>query len=165
MTKMLISGNKWEIVGKSGMELLTGEYRNTLDEKGRILFPSRLRSEIVDNTLMVTQALDGCLWLFTLDEWKKFSAKLMESASPFSSNSRLVLRRLIAPAQLIEFDKAGRLSIPQSLREYACLSKDCVVLGINRYIELWDASKYKAYLEETDISFRAATEELGNICF
>ncbi len=147
------------------MELLTGEYRNTLDEKGRILFPARMRNELTENTLMVTQAPDGCLWLFTLDEWKDFSAKLMESASPFNPNSRLVLRRLIAPAQPVEFDKAGRISIPQSLREFAGLSRDCVILGINKYIELWDATKYKSYLEQTDISFREATEELGNICF
>ena len=75
------------------------------------------------------------------------------------------MRRLIAPAQPVEFDKAGRISIPQSLREFAGLSKDCVILGINKYIELWDATKYKSYLEQTDISFREATEELGSICF
>lgn len=147
------------------MELLTGEYRNTLDEKGRILFPSRLRSELKENVLMVTQALDGCLWLFTPEEWKAFSSKLMEAASPFNSNSRSVLRRLIAPAQEVEFDKAGRLSIPQSLRDYAGLSKECVILGINKYMELWDASKYKTYLEETESSFREATEELSGLCF
>lgn len=147
------------------MELLTGEYRNTLDEKGRILFPSRLRGELQEHVLMITQALDGCLWLFTPEEWKSFSSKLMEAASPFNSNSRSVLRRLIAPAQEVEFDKSGRLSIPQSLREYAGLSKDCVILGINKYMELWDAAKYKAYLEETESSFRAATEELGGIYF
>ena len=147
------------------MELLTGEYRNTLDEKGRILFPSRLRSELKENVLMVTQALDGCLWLFTPEEWKSFSSKLMETASPFNSNSRSVLRRLIAPAQEVEFDKAGRLSIPQSLRDYAGLSKECVILGINKYMELWDAAKYKAYLEQTESSFREATEELSGLCF
>jgi len=147
------------------MELLTGEYRNTLDEKGRILFPSRLRSELKENVLMVTQALDGCLWLFTPEEWKSFSSKLMEAASPFNSNSRSVLRRLIAPAQEVEFDKAGRLSIPQSLRDYAGLSKECIILGINKYMELWDAAKYKTYLEETESSFREATEELSGLCF
>ena len=75
------------------------------------------------------------------------------------------MRRLIAPAQPVEFDKTGRISIPQSLRDYASLTKDCVILGINKYIELWDAQKYEAYLEQTDLSFREATEELGNICF
>ncbi len=147
------------------MELLTGEYRNKMDEKGRIPFPSRMRAEITDNSLMITQSPDGCLWLFTMNEWKDFSSKLLESASPFNPNSRLVLRRLIAPAQPVEFDKTGRICVPQSLREYASLLKDCVFLGINKYIELWDATKYNEYLEQTDSSFREATEELGNICF
>ena len=147
------------------MELLTGEYRNTLDEKGRILFPTRLRSELTGNVLVLTQALDRCLWLFTPEEWKNLSAKIMESASPFNAQARLVLRRLIAPAQEVEFDKSGRISIPQSLREYAHLSKECVVLGINKYIELWDYSSYQAYLEESESSFRDATEGLSAICF
>ncbi len=147
------------------MELLTGEYRNTLDEKGRILFPTRLRNELTGNVLILTQALDRCLWLFTPEEWKNLSGKIMESASPFNAQARLVLRRLIAPAQEVEFDKAGRLSIPQSLREYANLSKDCIVLGVNRYIELWDSAEYKTYLEETEASFNEATKELSSICF
>ena len=140
------------------MELLTGEYRNTLDEKGRILFPTRLRNELTGNVLILTQALDRCLWLFTPEEWKNLSGKIMESASPFNAQARLVLRRLIAPAQEVEFDKAGRLSIPQSLREYANLSKDCVVLGVNRYIELWDSAMYRTYLEETEASFNVSTK-------
>ena len=149
----------------SGMELLTGEYRNTLDEKGRILFPSRLRQEITGNVLIITQALDKCLWLYTPEEWKNLSSKLMESASPFDPKARLVVRRLVAPAQEVEFDKLGRLSIPQSLREYAGLSKDCVVLGINKYIELWDSARYKEYLEQSEESFLEATEGLRDICF
>lgn len=147
------------------MELLTGEYRNTMDEKGRILFPTRLRTELTGNVLVLTQALDRCLWLFTPEEWRKLSAKIMESASPFNSQARLVLRRLIAPAQEVEFDKSGRISIPQSLREYANLSKDCVILGINKYIELWDYAKYQVYLEESESSFQEAAEGMSEICF
>lgn len=147
------------------MNLLTGEYRNTLDEKGRILFPTKLRSGITSNILIVTQAFDRCLWLFTPDEWNNISSKLMDNSSPFNEKNRLVLRRFIAPAQEIEFDKSGRLSIPQSLREYAALSKDCVILGVNKYMELWDMESYKAYLTETEDSFRSAAEELNSICF
>lgn len=154
---------------KSGMELLTGEYRNTLDEKGRILFPSKLRNELFGetekNVLIVTQSFDHCLWLYTLEEWKLLSSKIMETASPFNKQNRLVLRSLIAPAQEVELDKAGRLSIPQSLREYANLSKDCVILGINRYMELWDAETYSKYLEENDENLKDAAEALSEISF
>ncbi len=151
------------------MELLTGEYRNTLDEKGRILFPTKLRNELFKdsekNVLIITQAIDRCLWLYTLDEWKNISAKIMESASPFNAKNNLVLRHFIGPAQEVELDKSGRVSIPQSLRAYANLSKDCVLLGINRYIELWDASEYSKYLEKNEESLADAAEALGNISF
>jgi MraZ protein len=145
--------------------MLTGEYRNTLDEKGRILFPSKLRFDVTGNVLIVTQSFDRCLWLFTPEEWEIVSSKVMGSASPFNEKNRLVLRRFIAPAQEIEFDRSGRLSIPQSLREYASLSKECVLLGVNKYIELWDAEGYKTYLEQSEASFRNAAEELGTIVF
>lgn len=162
--KCIIGGKKWSLVVVSGMERLTGEYKNTLDEKGRIMFPARLRSELTENILMITQGLDGCLWLYTPEEWKNFSEKVMQNASPFNNKSRLVLRHLIAPAQEVEFDKSGRISIPQSLREYAGLTKDCVILGINKYMELWDSTKYNEYLESTALTFKEATESLSEIC-
>ena len=144
--------------------LLTGEYRNTLDEKGRIMFPVRLRSDLSTSTLILTRGIDRCLWLFTPEQWKILSDKVMESASLFQQQSRSVLRRLIAPAQEVEIDKAGRISIPQSLREFAGLEKDCVFLGINKYFELWDSNEYEKYLGESEADFRGATEGLGNIC-
>ena len=89
----------------------------------------------------------------------------MDQASPFNERNRLVLRRFIAPAQEVEFDKAGRLSIPQSLREYAQLEKDCVILGVNKYLELWDAETYRAYLAESEVNLAEAAKELGTISF
>lgn len=147
------------------VNLLTGEYRNTLDEKGRIFFPAKLRTELSAGSLIVTQGIDRCLWLYTPDEWTVFSSKIMESASPFNEKNRSVIRRIIAPAQEVEFDKAGRLSIPQTLREFARLSKDCVILGNIKYFELWDAESYNKYLEESEASFRDAAEELSAITF
>ncbi len=144
--------------------LLTGEYRNTLDEKGRIMFPVRLRSELSGSLLVLTRGIDRCLWLFSPEQWKILSDKVLESASLFQSQSRSVLRRLVAPAQEVEIDKAGRVTIPQSLREYAGLGKDCVILGINKYFELWDSTEYEKYLGESEGDFREATEGLGSIC-
>ncbi len=145
------------------MELLTGLYTNTLDDKGRYSFPAKLRAMLDQPSLMITQGIDGCLWLYTHEEWKNFSAKLMEQASPFNPDSRLVLRRIIGPAQDVEFDKSGRLSIPQALRDYAGLSKECVIMGVNRYMELWDAKRYDAYIAETENQFRQASEGLSGI--
>lgn len=136
-----------------------------MDEKGRIQLPSKLRSNLSGNILIITQSLDRCLWLYTPEEWKNLSSKIMETASPFNTQNRLVLRRLIAPAQEVEFDKSGRISIPQTLREYAGLTKDCTILGINKYMELWDSETYEKYLSDNEENFLAAAEGLNGISF
>ncbi len=148
---------------ESGTEMLFGEYSNTLDEKGRILFPSKLRTVLQQESVVVTQGLDRCLMLFTIEEWMSLNKKIVESASLFNDQKRLVMRRFIAPAQKIDFDKSGRLSIPQSLRDYAGLKGECTILGINKYMELWDSASYREYLERTESSFLQAAESMGDI--
>ncbi|MCQ2577655.1 MAG: division/cell wall cluster transcriptional repressor MraZ [Treponema sp.] len=137
-----------------------------MDEKGRLAFPSKLRTELNQNVLIVTASyMDHCLQLFTTEEWEIIKGRLMASASPFNKKNLNVLRRFIAPAQEVEFDKAGRLSIPQSLREYAGLSKDCTILGIDRFMEVWDSDKYREYIANSEEEFADAADELKDICF
>jgi MraZ protein len=145
------------------MKLLTGEFRNTLDEKGRLSLPARMRSELLSASLVLTQGVDKCLWLFPPNEWEELSSKLMASTSLFQARSRLVQRRILAPAQEVEIDRLGRISIPQSLREWAGLSRECVILGISRYIEIWDSGEYGNYLAEHEKEFISAAEELGGL--
>ena len=144
-------------------KLLSGEYLNNLDDKGRIMIPSRLRGEIEGNSLVLTRGVDKCLWLFTLSEWKKISEEIMSSTSIFQSRARMIQRRIIAPAQEIEFDKAGRINITPALRLSAELKKECVILGINNYIEIWDETVYQKYWEENEADFQDAAEERGKI--
>jgi MraZ protein len=141
--------------------MITGQYRNALDDKGRILMPSRLRGEVPGNTLVITSGIDRCLWLFPPEEWKQLSDKLMEAASPFSRRARLLQRRIIAPAQEVELDKAGRILIPPSLKETAGLKKECILHGIKKYIEIWDVEEYNGYLQDHEDEFQEAAEELG----
>ncbi len=143
--------------------MITGESRNALDEKGRILIPSRLRSEIPGNVLIVTKGIDTCLWLFPPEEWQRISEDLMGSTSLFDPKARLIRRKIIAPAQEAEIDKAGRINISPTLREAAGLKKDCIILGIENYIEIWDISVYKSYLEETETDFKEAATELSKL--
>ena len=150
---------------ENSMEMLFGEYVNTLDDKGRIQFPSKLRAVLKEDALVVTQGLDRCLMIFPPEQWSTLNEKIVGSASLFSDQKRLVMRRFIAPAQKLSFDKSGRLSIPQTLREYAGLKGECTILGINRYIELWDAQSYRDYLERTEDSFQQAAETMSGILF
>ncbi|MFP4441680.1 MAG: division/cell wall cluster transcriptional repressor MraZ [Spirochaetia bacterium] len=143
--------------------MLTGEYRNSLDEKGRLNIPAKLRTAVPGNLLIITRGLDQCLWLFPPDEWKRMSESLMQAASPFRKKARILQRRFIAPAQEVEIDKAGRINIPATLQEHAGLKKETVILGIKQYIEIWDDAEYEKYLDSTDEEFQEAAEELGDL--
>ena len=145
------------------LNMLMGQYRNTLDEKGRIMYPSKLRSVLADNDVVVTQGLDKCLMIFTPDYWMQLNEKIMGSVSLFNNQNLSVMRRFLGPAQSVEFDKSGRLSIPQGLRDYAGLKGECVIIGLNKYMELWDAEAYQQYLEQTEASFDEAKMSMSSI--
>ncbi len=145
--------------------MLNGEYRNSLDEKGRFLIPARIRNEIGGNVLIITRAVDKCLWLFTVDEWHRISESIMGSSSMFKSRTRLLQRRIIAPAQECEIDRSGRITIPVTLRESAGLDskKEAIILGVQRYMEIWDVDVYSEYLEQSEKEFLEAAEGLGDL--
>ena len=86
------------------------EYRYSLDDKGRLMIPSKLREQITANLLILTRGAERCLWLFPQEKWKHFSENLMASTSMYERKGRLVRRWIIAPAQEIEIDKSGRTS-------------------------------------------------------
>ncbi|MCX7026352.1 MAG: division/cell wall cluster transcriptional repressor MraZ [Spirochaetes bacterium] len=145
------------------MNQLTGEFKNTLDEKGRLSLPSRMRGALSETGLVLTRGVDTCLWLFPSQQWADFSQKLLAVTSPFQAKSRLVQRRILAPAIELELDRLGRISIPQSLRESAGLSRECVILGISKYIEIWSTEEYRKYLDEHEAEFLDAAETLGDL--
>jgi MraZ protein len=145
--------------------MINGEYRNSLDDKGRFLIPSRIRSEIIGNVLILTRAVEKCLWVFAPDEWEKISQLIMGSSSMFNSRTRLLQRRIIAPAQECEIDKSGRITIPPSLRQSADLEskKEAIILGVQSYMELWDVDAYNNYLLESEDDFLEAAEDLDKL--
>jgi MraZ protein len=120
-----------------------------------------MRSEIVGNMVVLTRGVENCLWLFPPEEWKTFSEKLVGSTSLLQEESRLIQRRMIAPAQENDIDKAGRIVVPPTLREYADLTKDCIILGLKKYIEIWSEASYQDYLTANEAKFKEAAEKLG----
>jgi MraZ protein len=147
---MIKSGFRWYFVTESSGELWKGQYNSTLDEKGRIVFPLRLRTDIPESIVVITHGYDNCLWIFSLAEWQRFSATVTQSTAQINPKNLTIKRSLLAPAQEVEIDRNGRLSIPQPLRDYAKLAKDCVIHSIRpQMLELWDAAKYEAYLEQS----------------
>jgi MraZ protein len=144
------------------MRSLNGEYKITLDDKGRLNLPVKIRNALEDQVHMLTKGPDGCLWLYPLPEWDKLMEKVRNSSTAFSAEFRALRRRLIGPAQEVEIDKAGRIAIPQTLREYADLVRDCIVLGQDDFVEIWNADRYRLYDGESDEDVENAYEKLDH---
>lgn len=142
--------------------MITGEYRYSLDEKGRLMIPARVRAEITGNVLVLTRGIDRCLWLFPPEQWKSKSEQLLASTSLFHEKDRLIHRRIVAPAQEVDIDRSGRIVVPPTLREYAGLAKDCIVLGMLTHLEVWDEPAYRQYWEASEGRFLEAAEEIGD---
>ena len=126
--------------------MLIGEYRHNIDEKGRLIIPSKFREDI-GNSFVVTRGLDGCLFVYSLIEWEKIVAKLKRL--PFTKkDARTFMRFFLASATICEFDKQGRINLVNSLIEYADLKKECVIIGVNDRLEIWSLDKYNNLMNE-----------------
>ena len=121
--------------------MLIGEYEHSLDAKGRLIMPAKLREDIGEK-FIVTKGLDGCLFAFSQKEWEVFEQKLR--ALPVSNkNARDFSRFFFAGAIECEIDKQGRFLISSNLREFAKLDKDVVIIGMNSRLEIWSKEKWQ----------------------
>ncbi|MDR2468718.1 MAG: division/cell wall cluster transcriptional repressor MraZ [Spirochaetaceae bacterium] len=139
---------------------LNGGFNNTLDEKGRVSFPARLKNGFSGDVLVITRGIEKCLYLFPPLEWKDFEEKL-ENPAAMSKDWRKMQRHFLGWATETEIDKSGRLAIPQSLREYAALGRNVIVMGLGKRIEIWDAALYKTAQGENDDSLEDIAERYG----
>ena len=126
--------------------MLIGEYHHSIDEKGRLIIPAKFREDI-GNNFIVTRGLDGCLFVYSLDEWDKIVSKLKKL--PFTKkDARIFNRFFLSGATECEFDKQGRINLVNSLIEYADLKKECVIIGVNDRLEIWSLDKFNDLMEE-----------------
>ena len=130
--------------------MLIGEYEHSLDAKGRLIMPSKLR-ESIGEKFIVTKGLDGCLFGFSKQEWTNFEEKL-KTLPLTNKNARDFVRFFLSGATECEIDKQGRFLIVANLREYASMKKDVVIIGVGTRIEIWDKEKWKNYSSEENIS-------------
>ena len=121
--------------------MFKGEYNHTIDEKGRLIIPAKFREEL-GNEFVVTRGLDGCLFGYNNSEWEVFEGKLR--ALPLTNkDARAFQRYMLAGAASVEIDKQGRILLPQSLRTFAGLEKDVVLIGVAGRIEIWNKDIYE----------------------
>ena len=141
--------------------MLIGEFEHSLDAKGRLIMPAKLRESIGEN-FVVTKGLDGCLFAFSTSEWTNFEEKL--KSLPLSNrNSREFTRFFLSGASECEIDKQGRFLIPNNLREAAELTKNVIIIGVGTRIELWDKEKWNLYNSDENISVEDIAENMTNL--
>lgn len=129
--------------------MFMGEYNHTIDAKGRLIIPARFR-ELLGTEFVLTRGLDGCLFIYPMDEWKVFEQKLR--ALPLTNkNARTFSRFFVAGAAMCELDRQGRVLVPQTLREFAGLEKDVVLTGNLNRIEVWSKEKWNENCDYDDM--------------
>lgn len=127
--------------------MFMGQYGHTIDVKGRTVVPVQYRQSLGD-TFVITRGLDGCLFLYPLQEWQVFVDKLQ--ALPSDQKTRKLQRQFLSKAMEVTPDKQGRILIPSLLRDKAGLVKDIVFVGMMNRIEIWDKARLEAEEDEED---------------
>lgn len=126
--------------------MLMGEFHHNIDEKKRLIIPSKFREELGDKVI-ITRGLDGCLFVYSLEEWDKIVLSLKNL--PFTKkDTRIFTRFFLSGATICEFDKQGRVVIPSSLTDYAEIKKECTIIGVNDRLEVWALDKFIGLMDE-----------------
>lgn len=141
--------------------MLIGEYIHTLDPKKRLSLPSRWRTEL-GKTLIVTRGLDNCLFVYTVSAWQELTAKVANL--PFGqADARSFNRFFLSGAVEVEVDKAGRILVPDFLKEFAKLKSKVVLAGLHGRVEIWDEKKWNDYKKKIEEQADKLAEKLGSV--
>ena len=143
--------------------MLSGEYRHSIDLKGRVIVPSKIREEIGEK-IVITRGLDGCLFGYSENTWNDIMQKL--NSLPFTKrDARNFTRFMTSGAITLEFDKQGRINIPNYLNQYASLIHDVVIIGVIDRIEIWSSDNWNKFMNENVESLSDISENLFNSNF
>src|SRR5665647_8943 len=140
--------------------MFIGEYQHAIDSKNRMIIPTKFRDGL-GNELIITKGLDGCLYIYTLAEWKIMEDKLKKLPLT-SKDARAFVRFFFSGANEITIYKQGRALIPQNLCEYAGLQKEIVSIGVSTRIEIWAKDKWDKY-NDSDMNFDEIAEKMSEL--
>jgi MraZ protein len=141
--------------------MLIGEYKHTIDTKKRLSVPAKFRKDIGERAV-ITKGLEKCLTVYTMQEWEKVAEKL-NNLPTAQSDARNYARIMLAGAADVEFDKLGRILIPDYLKEYALLKKNVTVLGLSTKIEIWNTDKWEEHKQKTEAAAGDIAERLKEL--
>ena len=138
--------------------MFMGEYHHNIDDKARIVLPSKFREELGD-TFVVTRGLEGCLFVYSKEEWINIVSKLREL--PFTKkDARAFLRFFLSGAVECQTDKQGRVALPTPLVNYANIKQECVVIGVNDRLEIWSEDAFNDYFNQNIDNISDLAEDL-----
>lgn len=145
-------------VGESGRKMFYGSYEHCLDDKNRLVIPSKMRC-FVSSKLFILKGFDGCLSLYTENNFNAYLAKL--SSFPFESKlSRDLQRIALSTVFELEVDKVSRIQIPTALVNKYGVTKEVVIVGMLDHIEIWSKNSWENYVNDNEKEFEAKSEEL-----
>ncbi len=137
-----------------------GEFAHNIDRKGRLIMPAKFREELGER-VVVNRGLDGCLYVYTLDQWQIVYEKL--SMLPTTKkDARKYQRLMLSKASECDLDGQGRILIPTNLVSLAELEKECMIVGVANHIEIWAKHKWERMEEEEEGSFEEIAESLSD---
>lgn len=137
--------------------MLMGEYHHIIDEKGRLTIPSKIRYELGDG-FVITRGLDNCLSIYPKVEWNSIIEKY--KLLPQTKDVRNFMRIFLSGATTLEFDKQGRINIPSTLIEFANLTKECIIIGVNNRIEIWSQDNWNNFIKVNEDNFSDIADNL-----
>lgn len=126
--------------------MFMGEYHHNIDEKGRLIMPSKFRYDLGE-TFVITRGIDSCLFVYPKETWNNITNKLNE-LSFTKKDVRSFQRFFLSAATICEFDKQGRINVTSPLADYADLTKECVIIGVNDRIEIWSKENFDKFLND-----------------
>ena len=141
--------------------MFIGEYQHTLDNKGRIIMPSKFREDLGSN-FVITKGLDSCLFVYPKSEWKIIQDKL-KTLPLTNRDARAFVRFFFSGASELSLDKQGRVLIPSNLREHSKLAKDAVVIGVATRLEIWSKELWDNYTDDDNLSYDSIAEKMGEL--
>ena len=141
--------------------MFIGEYQHTLDDKGRIIMPSKFREDLGEGFIM-TKGLDNCLFVYPRKEWLVLEEKL-KTLPLTNRDARAFIRFFFSGATECILDKQGRVLIPANLREHSKLDKDAVIIGVSTRIELWSKEEWDTYNDDDNLSYDSIAEKMAEL--
>lgn len=141
--------------------MFLGTYFHTLDNKNRLILPTKLVAKLSEN-IVISKGFDGCLELRTISDFEKYSNQLM-SYSMNKKESRTLVRQLLANAIDLTIDKQNRILIPSNLlAEAKITSKEITIIGVGNKLEIWSTTEYKNYKQSTDSTYEKIAERIDD---